>query len=98
MKPALTHRTANYCSGRVGPFRDVIWLGDLPLAVIKQTRTGSGTTLNVATRVDYIYADHLDTPRVIVNSGDHVPFWRWDNSRALLHTPPSAPRSQARPH
>ncbi|MFM2058832.1 MAG: hypothetical protein RLY71_3217, partial [Pseudomonadota bacterium] len=62
------------------PFYEVIWLGDLPLAVIKQTRTGSGTTLNVATRVDYIYADHLDTPRVIVRSGDHVPIWRWDNS------------------
>jgi RHS repeat-associated protein len=30
--------------------------------------------------VDYIYADHLDTPRVIVRSGDHVPIWRWDNS------------------
>jgi hypothetical protein len=62
------------------PFYEAIWLGDLPLAVIKQTRTGSGTTLNVVTRVDYIYADHLETPRVIVRSGDHVLIWRWDNS------------------
>jgi RHS repeat-associated protein len=29
--------------------------------------------------LDYIYADHLDTPRVIVRSTDHIPFWRWDS-------------------
>jgi RHS repeat-associated protein len=62
------------------PLYEVAWLGDQPLAVIKQTRTGSGTTLNVATGVDYMYADHLNTPRVIVRSTDHVPYWRWDNS------------------
>jgi RHS repeat-associated protein len=61
------------------PLYEVVWLNDQPLAVIKQTRSNSGGNLKVTTDVDYIYADHLDTPRVIVRgSGDHAIVWRWD--------------------
>jgi RHS repeat-associated protein len=61
------------------PLYEVVWLNDQPLAVIRQTRSNSGGNLKVTTDVDYIYADHLDTPRVIVRgSGDHAIVWRWD--------------------
>jgi RHS repeat-associated protein len=62
------------------PLYEVIWMGDQPVAVVKQTRTGNGATLNVATRIDYIYADHLNTPRIIVRSSDHAMVWRWDGA------------------
>jgi RHS repeat-associated protein len=69
------------------PLYEVIWIGDMPLGVIKQTSTGSGATLNVATRLDYVYADHLNTPRVVVRSSDHIPFWRWDGPEPFWLTP-----------
>lgn len=62
------------------PLYEVVWLGDQPLGVIKQTRTGSGATLNVSTRLDYLYADHLNTPRVIVRGSDQAIVWRWDST------------------
>jgi RHS repeat-associated protein len=60
------------------PIYEVVWLGDQPVGVIKQTRTGSGTTLNVQTRLDAIYADHLNTPRVIARTTDQRIVWRWE--------------------
>jgi RHS repeat-associated protein len=60
------------------PIYEVVWLGEQPVGVIKQTRTGSGATLNVATRLDAIYADHLNTPRVIARTTDQRIVWRWD--------------------
>jgi RHS repeat-associated protein len=30
--------------------------------------------------VYYVYADHIDTPRVITNSSDNVMVWRWDHA------------------
>jgi hypothetical protein len=53
-----------------------IWMGDQPVASVSQTRTGSAGTLAVQTSVGYIYADHLNTPRVIARSGDHGIIWR----------------------
>jgi RHS repeat-associated protein len=37
----------------------------------------------------YIYADHLNTPRVIARSGDHAIIWRWDSWDAYGTTPPN---------
>ncbi|MGY0194099.1 RHS repeat-associated core domain-containing protein [Leptothrix sp. BB-4] len=69
------------------PIYEVVWLGDQPVAVVKQTRTGSGATLNVATRIDYVYADHLNTPRIVVRSSDHAIVWRWDSFESFGVTP-----------
>lgn len=74
------HLIGEYNASAV-PVYEVIWLGDTPIGVIRQTRTGSGTTLNVQTSLGFIYADHLDTPRVIARgspSTDHRIVWRWD--------------------
>jgi RHS repeat-associated protein len=71
------------------PVYEVVYLNDTPVAVITQTRTGSGNTLNVKTNVSYIYADHIDTPRVVVRSSDHAIQWRWDQAEAYGNTPPN---------
>lgn len=53
--------------GRVAP-RDYIWLDDLPVAVVDSQRTRS--------RLDYVLADGLDTPRVIQNARGTT-IWHW---------------------
>jgi RHS repeat-associated protein len=45
---------------------ETVYLGDTPIAVIK------------AGQNYYVYADHLNTPRVITNT-NNTPAWRWDS-------------------
>lgn len=45
--------------------QETVYLGDTPVAVL-----GTG--------VSYVYADHLDTPRLITRSTDNAIVWRWD--------------------
>jgi RHS repeat-associated protein len=52
---------------------ETIYLGGIPVAVIVPPGTG-------AAAVDYVYADHLNTPRVIVRSSDHKIVWTWGSS------------------
>ena len=58
-----------------------VWLEDTPVALIKPiawaTSHGGQTAGNVA--VFAVEPDHLDTPRVLVNS-THQVIWRWDSS------------------
>jgi RHS repeat-associated protein len=61
------------------PIYEVVWLGDQPVASITQKRTGTVAAPVIWTNVGYIYADHLNTPRVIARSGDHAVLWRWDS-------------------
>ena len=55
--------------------QETVWLGDTPVAVVKQTAPSTPT-------IYYVHADHLNTPRVILNS-TNTPVWRWDNSDAF---------------
>ena len=55
--------------------QETVWLGDTPVAVVKQTAPSTQT-------IYYVQADHLNTPRVILNS-TNTPVWRWDNSDAF---------------
>ena len=57
------------------PPPSLVWLEDIPVAVLKKDSAG-------ATQAYYIQADHLNTPRVILNSAN-TPVWRWDNSDAF---------------
>ncbi|PPD47036.1 MAG: hypothetical protein CTY16_08140 [Methylobacter sp.] len=53
--------------------QETIYLGDTPVAVVRPDPvTGLSKTY-------YIQADHLDAPRVILNTAN-VPVWRWDNA------------------
>lgn len=55
--------------------QETVWLGDTPVAVVKQTAPSTQT-------IYYVQADHLNTLRVILNS-TNTPVWRWDNSDAF---------------
>lgn len=56
------------------PVQETIYFGDLPIAVIKP---GTGTR---PPAIHYIYADHLQTPRVITRASDNTMVWRWDQA------------------
>ena len=47
--------------------QETVWLGDMPVAVIK------------GGAVYYVYADHLNAPRVITDTQNR-PVWCWDNA------------------
>ncbi len=56
--------------------QETIWLEDIPVAVIrKPTATGP-------IQIYYIHADHLNTPRVIVNTANTI-VWRWENTHVF---------------
>jgi RHS repeat-associated protein len=55
------------------------------VALIKQTIAGTTTT----TIPNYIYADQIDTPRVITRASDNKMVWRWDQADPFGLTPAS---------
>ena len=57
---------------------ETVYFGDQPVAVLKQTVTGTGTSAVTATQVNYVYADQINTPRVITRAIDNKLVWRWD--------------------
>ncbi|MGI4847103.1 MAG: RHS repeat-associated core domain-containing protein [Janthinobacterium lividum] len=54
--------------------QETVYLDDTPIAVLKPGADGA--------EVFYIYADHLNTPRIITNQAN-VPVWRWDHGDAF---------------
>ena len=72
------------------PVYEVVYAGELPVAVLTQVRGGTAGAPSVQTQLSYIYADHLATPRVIVRAADQVIQWRWDQAEAYGLTPPNA--------
>jgi RHS repeat-associated protein/uncharacterized repeat protein (TIGR02543 family) len=67
------HLTGEYdAAGR--PIQEIIWLDDLPVAVLKPA-TNSGATPDFY----YIHADHLGTPRKITRPNDNRVVWSWES-------------------
>ncbi|MDC8445886.1 MAG: hypothetical protein LV471_08200, partial [Nitrosomonas sp.] len=60
--------------------QETVWFGDIPVAVIKQPSPAESI------EVYMIHADHLGTPRIIVDS-THTPVWRWQNQNAFGSNP-----------
>ncbi|MFN8994123.1 MAG: hypothetical protein ACK5X3_10755, partial [Pseudomonadota bacterium] len=58
--------------------QETVYLGDTPVAVLTQTVSGSPVVFT--TVVNYVYADHIDTPRVITQASDNRMRWRWDQA------------------
>jgi hypothetical protein len=56
--------------------QETVWLGNIPVAVITKPAAASEI------QVHYIHADHLNTPRLIVDTNDTI-VWRWDNTHAF---------------
>ncbi|MCD2345047.1 hypothetical protein LRH25_32555, partial [Ideonella azotifigens] len=71
------------------PVYEVVYLGDTPVALIIQTRTTTNGVLSVQTSVSYVYADHLDTARVVARASDHAIQWRWDQAEAFGNSAPN---------
>lgn len=61
------------------PLYEVIWLRDQPVGVIHQTRSGAPPDVTIDTRIDFVYVDHLNTPRAVARPSDHAIVWRWDS-------------------
>jgi len=58
---------------------EYVWLGDVPVAVIKPNASTQGGIAAGTSKVYLIQPDHLDTPRVIVNASNQE-VWRWDSA------------------
>ena len=67
----------------VSPEYETIYLGDTPVALLKYA--GSGTAGTLVTGIYNIYADHLDTPRVVTRQSNLL-MWRWDTAEAFGST------------
>ena len=57
---------------------ETVYLGNTPVAVITQKRTGTSPNFAFASTVNYAYADQIDTVRVITRASDNKMVWRWD--------------------
>ena len=66
--------------GLGNPVFETIYLGNLPVGVIKQA--GSAASANIAVSLYQVYADHLGAPRVITDTADNI-VWRWDAAEAF---------------
>ncbi|WP_431050604.1 RHS repeat domain-containing protein [Roseateles sp. L2-2] len=68
------------------PVHEFVWLGDMPVAVM----TGSGPEPSIL----YVYADHLNAPRVLIDKADALR-WRWMSEPFGTATPEQAPAGLA---
>jgi RHS repeat-associated protein len=66
--------------GLGNPVFETLYLGNLPVGVIKQT--GTAANANIAVSLYQVYADHLGAPRVITDTADNI-VWRWDTAEAF---------------
>ena len=58
---------------------ETVYLGDMPVAALTQSAIGQTT-------VSYIYADHLNTARVIVRPADQAIVWSWGGNEPFGQT------------
>ena len=58
--------------------QETVFLGDLPVALLKQSVDTSGPTPVTITNAYYVYAGQINTPRVITQASDNQIVWRWD--------------------
>ena len=65
------------------PLQETVYLGDLPIAVLTQATVASPA------QAYYIYADHINTPRVITRATDNQAVWRWDMTDPFGILPPN---------
>ncbi|MET3131709.1 RHS repeat-associated protein [Oxalobacteraceae bacterium GrIS 1.11] len=83
------HLIGEYDSTNGKLTRETVYLGDLPVAVLTQSVTGTAPAQATATNVFHVYPDHLGTPRLITRATDNKIVWRWDNGDAFGLTQPN---------
>jgi RHS repeat-associated protein len=57
-----------YATVAATPVMETVFLGATPVAALARGE------------VHYVYADHIDTPRMLTNSADNAIVWRWDQA------------------
>jgi RHS repeat-associated protein len=55
--------------------QETVYMGDLPVAVLKPAATTAGTQGSSTAGIYYAYADHLTTPRVLTRASDNKMVW-----------------------
>jgi RHS repeat-associated protein len=59
------HMIGEYDYGANVTVQETVWLGDMPVAVLKNGQTY------------HVHTDHLNTPRAIKRASNHQTVWRW---------------------
>ncbi len=83
------HLIGEYTKSGARMQREIVYLGDEPVALLTQTVTGTAPNQVFATNVFYIYSDHLGTPRMITQASDGAIRWRWDEGDPFGLQPPN---------
>ena len=87
------HLLGEYDNNQI-PIYETVYLNDTPVAVIKQNRIPNPNTqpqtYTVSTEIFNVYADHIDTPRVITKASDQSIVWSWITAEPFGATPPNA--------
>jgi RHS repeat-associated protein len=60
--------------------QETVYLGELPVAVLTQTVTGTSPNFVFTTVANYAYADQINTTRAITRASDGKMVWRWDQA------------------
>lgn len=56
--------------------QETVYLGGLPVVVLKP----DAVSAEAATQIYFVYADHINTPRVITSAATGNTVWRWDSA------------------
>ena len=67
-------RVLGQYDGALRTVQETVYLGDTPVVVLHQPQAGAPM------EVSNVYADHLDTARVITRASDERMRWRWDQA------------------
>ena len=63
------------------PMEETVYMGHQPVAILKSQP-------QQPTNVYYVFADHLNTPRLITRAVDDMVVWRWDVAEPFGASPP----------
>jgi RHS repeat-associated protein len=83
------HMVGEYDSATGAANLEIVYLGDMPVGVLKQRKVGNAPDQTLVSDVFYVYADHVDTPRLITRAQDGAIMWRWDLGDAFGLMPPN---------
>ncbi|AVT00857.1 hypothetical protein C8236_08175 [Paracidovorax avenae] len=80
--------------GSGNPIQEIIWLGNMPLAIFTPDSTTGANSAAAFPQLFYIHSDHLNTPRVVVDKFN-VLRWRWISEPFGTTTAETSPAGQA---
>ena len=80
------HTIGEYASS-LAPVAETVYIDDVPVAVLKETGTAAAST--IALSVGNVYADQINTPRIVTRNSDEAILWRWDSTEAFGNSAPN---------